>query len=104
MIKINLQSIPYAVAVCLCALFCLTDLPVLAKWGYADKSGKVVIPAQFDQAEEFSESLAQVKKDGKAFFVDATGKVVLDPHCDFAGKFSLGLAPVAKGKVFIYVD
>src|SRR5277367_3630367 len=73
--------------------------------GYIDKSGKVVIPPKYEEASEFSESRAQVKKDGKALYIDTTGNVVLDPHSSIGGNFSNGLANVMKNEnQWIYVD
>ncbi len=48
-----------------------------SKWGYIDKAGKTVIPGQFKEAREFSDSLALTQKDGKWGFIDTTGKVVI---------------------------
>ena len=70
-----------------------------SKYGFIDKSGKVVIEPQFDYAglgiSAFSEGLAQVKKDGKYGFIDKSGKVVIEPQFDDADAFSEGLAVVA---------
>lgn len=53
------------------------------KYGYFDKSGKVIIPANYDQAEDFSEGLALVgTSDGKETmwgFIDVSGKYVIGP-------------------------
>ena len=65
------------------------------KWGYIDKSGKVVIEPQFDSADDFSEGLAKVKKDGKRGYIDKIGKVVIEPQFDEVWDFSEGLATVA---------
>ena len=46
------------------------------KYGYINKTGKVVLPAQFEFAEKFYEGLAVVKQGGKRGFIDATGKIV----------------------------
>ena len=35
------------------------------RFGYIDKTGKLVIPAQFDDADNFSEGLAGVYTHGK---------------------------------------
>ena len=43
------------------------------KWGYIDRTGKEVIPCQYDEAKDFSENLAVVKKNGKYGFVDING-------------------------------
>src|SRR5262249_43054146 len=40
------------------------------KWGYIDKTGKVVISPQFDSAGIFSEGLACVRKGRKVGYID----------------------------------
>jgi uncharacterized protein YkuJ len=62
------------------------------KSGFIDKNGKVVIELQFDNAGNFSEGLAEVKKDDKYGFIDKSGKVVIEPQFDNAGNFSEGFA------------
>ena len=66
------------------------------KYGFIDKSGKVVIELQFDDAGYFSEGLARVEKDGKWGFIDKSGKVVIEPQFDDAEDFSEGLAKVQR--------
>ena len=68
------------------------------KYGFIDKSGKVVIELQFDDAGYFSEGLARVEKDGKWGFIDKSGKVVIEPQYDYVGDFSEGLAKVQNEK------
>lgn len=69
------------------------------KFGYIDKSGKLVIPLQFDQAgmwtmSEFHEGLAAVMLNGKYGFIDKTGKLVIPAKYSGVFDFSDGLAPV----------
>lgn len=45
--------------------------------GYIDKSGNVVIPAQYDSVYPFESGFAAVKKDGKWGAVDKNGKTVI---------------------------
>ena len=48
------------------------------KWGFIDKTGKLVIPCQWKKALFFSEGLAGVQDDNEKWgFIDKTGKVVL---------------------------
>ena len=63
------------------------------KYGFADKTGNLVIPPQFDQASGFSEGVAAVKIDGKYGYVDKTGEWVIEPQYMWADRFSNGLAP-----------
>ena len=71
------------------------------KYGFADESGRVVIPCQWEYAYKFSEGLAQVQDaNWKCGFIDKTGKVVIPCQWKGAGAFSEGLAAVkdANGK------
>ncbi|HRH64674.1 MAG TPA: WG repeat-containing protein [Bacteroidia bacterium] len=81
------------------------------KWGYTDKSGNAVIPAEYEEAEKFKEGLARVKLDKKYGFINEKGKAIIPIKYDFAWEFSEGLARVklndkqgfldTKGKVII---
>ena len=53
------------------------------KWGYMDKTGKVVIEPQFDGVRLFSEGLANVWIGDKEGYIDKTGKIVINPQFDF---------------------
>jgi hypothetical protein len=78
------------------------------KWGYIDKTGKLIIPFKFDHAGDFSEGLAAVKLAGKYGYIDQTGKVVIPPRFDGGRPFSEGLAVVVichfdrKGEILRY--
>jgi hypothetical protein len=73
-------------------------LPVAANglWGYADHSGKVVIPPQFEQAFDFHEGLANVRISGKYGYADEHGRLVISPQFDMPSDFSEGLAGVGE--------
>lgn len=66
----------------------------ILKFGYIDKSGKLTINPQFDDAHDFSEGLAAVEINGKWGYIDKTGKFVINPTFDIADDFSGGLAKV----------
>jgi hypothetical protein len=81
------------------------------KYGYIDKTGKLVIPFQFPQAGDFSEGLAWigVDADGNGSvdtygYIDRTGKTVIPARFDKAGSFSNGLAPVEINAKWGYID
>lgn len=69
------------------------------KYGFADESGQVVIPLQYDDAKPFSEGLAAVAigrwYDAKWGFIDEKGKMVIDIQFLDAESFSDGLCAVA---------
>jgi hypothetical protein len=66
------------------------------RWGYIDKTGTLVIPAQFRYAAPFSDGLALVQRPGEQTwsYIDKTGKVVLTVSYRYAHDFSEGLAAV----------
>ena len=65
--------------------------------GFIDKTGKVVIPAKYSNAGDFSEGFAFVAKNGKLGFIDKTGKEVIPCEYDEVGSFDEnGLAWVGK--------
>jgi hypothetical protein len=54
---------------------------IKGKWGFIDKSGKLVLPAKFDYALDFCESVARVtigEFNGKHGFI-VNGNYVLEP-------------------------
>jgi hypothetical protein len=82
------------------------------RWGYIDKTGKVAIRPQFEQAEPFSEGLAAVcveipvtkTNPGRAFaqgnygFIDHSGNMVIPATFTYASSFHNGLARI--GSIF----
>jgi hypothetical protein len=54
------------------------------KWGFINTSGNFVIPAQFDDANSFSEGLAAVKVGDKWGYIDKTGQLKIKPQFDNA--------------------
>lgn len=72
------------------------------QWGFIDRSGKVVIPPQFDDAREFHEGLALVTAGKKKQFIDTSGRVVIDAtKYDVVNDFSEGVAAVNIGQTRI---
>ncbi|WP_308575635.1 WG repeat-containing protein [uncultured Fusobacterium sp.] len=74
------------------------------KWGYIDKTGKIVIPFEYDKANDFSGGLAAVEKNGKWGYIDRTGKIVIPFEYDKANDFSEGLAAVEKNGKWDYLN
>ena len=68
---------------------------VPAQASAAEMSSEILIKPQYEDALDFSEGYAAVKKDGKWGYIDETGKVVVDFQFDWAGYFCEGVAVVA---------
>ena len=68
------------------------------KWGFIDRSGKLVIEAQYEEVRAFSEGLAAARKD-KWGFIDKSGKFVIEPQFDDVSSFSEGLAPASRSSL-----
>lgn len=52
------------------------DTGVGSKYGYIDKTGKVVIPAKYNFADDFKDGLAQVGTEDSAGYIDTSGKII----------------------------
>ena len=92
-------------------------------YGFADKSGKIIIEPQFGFARNFLESLAVVSKAEpntlqllardtpslttppiNAGYIDKTGNIVIDFQFDRAKDFSEGMAAIKKDNKWGYID
>lgn len=82
------------------AMFATTN----KKIGFADKTGKVVINPQFEDARPFSEGFAAVIQDKKWGFIDKTGKIVINPQFDGVDNFHSGKAAFSNGKQAGFID
>jgi WG containing repeat len=61
------------------------------KWGYMDRTGKVVIKPQYQSAKHFSEGLAVVNdSENGSFYIDKTGKPISSNRFDDCGEFQNG--------------
>ncbi len=65
--------------------------------GYFDvTTGKLIINCDYEEAEEFSEGYAAVKKEGKAGFIDENGETVVEFYFENTRSIHNGLAWVKK--------
>jgi len=66
--------------------------------GYIDTTGRLVVPLQYRNCDDFSDGLAAFIQDGKTGFIDTNGNVVIPPkfdHTDYEG-FRDGLCRVSE--------
>jgi hypothetical protein len=57
----------------------MTKGPSGNRWGYVDNTGKTVIPASFEEADEFLGGVARVRSQGKTGYIGRDGKYVWGP-------------------------
>ena len=69
-------------------------------WGYADTSGSVVIPLQFDAVEDFSLGSAQVTRNGKVGLLHRNGTLLLEPVYDALTKVGYGVYLGQRGELY----
>lgn len=74
------------------------------KWGFIDRSGKIVITFEYEDAGNFSEGLAPVKKEGKWGYISRTGEVKIPFEFDEASDFSEEYAVVSKNGEAGFID
>jgi len=82
----------------------LLEFKVKNKYGYIDKTGREVIPFKYDDANSFSEGLADVQIYGKRGFIDKTGREVIPFKYGITFPFSEGLAAVKLNDKYGYID
>lgn len=70
----------------------LYPIEVNGKYGYINKSGRIVVKPQYDDAKNFSEGLALILVNGKWGYINNTGTLTIKPQFDIANSFSEGLA------------
>lgn len=64
------------------------------EWGYIDRAGEVKIPFQFSAADEFSENVAAVQRDGYLQYILPTGSVLLETRFEWGEQFCEEVAVV----------
>lgn len=72
--------------------------------GFIDRTGRFVIEARFEAAQDFSEKLAAVRIDGLWGFIDAKSAVVIPPRYQQVKPFSEGLAAVSVAGKWGFID
>ena len=68
------------------------------KWGYIDKTGKLIVPAVYDEACTFKTNVAPVTLNGKKGYMDKSGRIVIAPVYDDASAFNGNYAGIKSGE------
>ncbi|MDR1056955.1 MAG: WG repeat-containing protein [Prevotellaceae bacterium] len=74
------------------------------KYGFRNTEGHVLVRAEYDWANDFSEGLALVKTEGKWGYIDKAGEMIIPAKYDWGDDFSDGLAKVSVRFKYGYVD
>jgi len=74
------------------------------KWGFIDRIGDFVIPAQFESASFFSEGLAAVTVSGKTIFIKKDGKRAIELEYEEAYNFAEGLSAFKSEGKWGFID
>jgi hypothetical protein len=72
--------------------------------GFIDKNGNEIIKLQFEEAGDFSEGVAAIRRGQKFGFINKVGKIVVEPKVDFVGPFKSGRATCQQGDQFGYIN
>ena len=72
----------------------LISVKIDGKYGFADKTGRVIVEPQFEEAYRFSEGLAAARLKEQWGYIDKTGEWMIEPKYLEAHNFSDGLALV----------
>ena len=74
------------------------------RWGYANASGKPVVPARYAAASPFQAGQAVVAKDGAYGFMNEQGKEVVPPAYDALNPYVGGFARARVGDAYTFLD
>ena len=73
------------------------------RWGVINKTGKTVIPAEYDNIDYTPEGVV-AENAGCQRFHDWTGKLLHETDYDRIGRFSEGMASARKGRNLFFID
>lgn len=74
------------------------------KWGCIDKSGRLIIPTEYDNMLMFENQYAPISKDSKWGLIDKDGTIRLPNEYDFVSSVENGYAIVNKGDLWSIVS
>jgi hypothetical protein len=82
----------------------LAAFKVGGKWGFLDRTGRVVSEPRFDEVRTAREGMAAVKEGGKWGYMDAAGRLAIEPAWEVAFDFHDGLAHVRREGKTVFID
>jgi hypothetical protein len=74
------------------------------KWGFIDRTGRLAVDYQFEEAAYSQDGMAAVRDGGIWGAIDGSGAMVIDPQYENAFYFSEGLAYVRTGAGPAFID
>jgi hypothetical protein len=74
------------------------------RYGYIDKTGRIVAEPQYEELSSFSENLARISLDDKYGYIDKSGAIIVKPEYVNAKDFHEGLAAVVNEGKWGYID
>lgn len=74
------------------------------KWGFIDKSQKLVIPRRYEMVRSFSGGLAAVQVGENWGYIDHSGELVIPLQFDDAKRFQGRFAVVSKRGKWVWID
>lgn len=74
------------------------------RYGLLDSTGKVAVPAKYDEVGGFKEGLCKLVLNGKVGFIDKTTKLMIPMKYEEAYNFSEGLASVKLNGKWGFID
>src|SRR4051812_47426950 len=77
---------------------------VHGKWGFIDRTGKVIVEPQYDNFLYAEDGMRAVEIGGKWGFTDEAGAIIIAPQYADARSFREGLAAVKVGNKWGFVD
>jgi predicted DNA-binding WGR domain protein len=82
----------------------LAPVQIAGKWGFINKTGKIIIETSFEDAGDFSENAAAVKINKKWGFIDKRGGIIIPPQFAEVSRFSQGLARARTGNKWGFIN
>ncbi len=75
-----------------------------SKWGFIDKTGRLVLGFQYEEAWDFSDGVAAVRVGDDWGFIDESGKMLIAPQFADVGPFFDGRAQLVTDSGIGYID